>query len=96
MDSFFSIEGWTTNIYTVKVTKANNILKCLVLKVNFFTKTNSFFVDFFDRVPVVYFFLHQEVSTVKSKASINTDDTSTRVSIWKSSYSVCVTCTTDI
>ena len=96
LDSFFSIEGWTTNIYTVKVTKANNILKCLVLKVNFFTKTNSFFVDFFDRVPVVYFFLHQEVSTVKSKASINTDDTSTRVSIWKSSYSVCVTCTTDI
>ena len=96
LDSFFSIEGWATNIHTVKVTKANNVLKCLVLKVNFFTKTDSFFVDFFDSIPVVNFFLHQVVSTVKGKTSINPDDTSTWVSIWKTSNCVSVTCTTDV
>lgn len=70
-------ELFKLNIYTVKVTKANNVLKCLVLKVNFFTKTDSFFVDFFDSIPVVNFFLHQVVSTVEGKTSVNPDDTST-------------------
>ena len=96
LDRFFCIEGRTTYVYTIKVTQFNNFLKCLVLKVYFFTKTDWFFIDFSNRVPVVCFFSHQVVSTVKSQTSINPDDTSTRVSVWKTSYSVSVTSTTDV
>ena len=96
LDSFFYIHCRSTNIKSVKVTQANNFFQWLVLKVDFFAKTNSFFINVCQSIPIFDFFCHQVICTVKSKTCVNTNDTSTWISIWQTCYSVCVTCTTDI
>ena len=96
LDSFFGVQGWTANINPIVVTQAYHLLKSLVLQVDFFAKTDGFFVDCDNGIPVFHFFFHQVVGSIKGKTSVHTDDTTTWISIWKTRNVVGVTSATDV